>query len=197
MSHTVERFAAMLRVTIYFARLFSMWLYTISTFFASILFFVDTPNYELLERTNDPIVAKSVQWSIIISSGLFLTLPCYYSYYWMKMGRKWPKLALREVILLIISVDLIVNPIWINWIFFYSLGLGERQLRTVVFLGLWGIHSITTLVTIVGIGKGVYIGCIGCVKYHICDPNGGESISLLTMTTIGEEKRKSRIEMAA
>jgi hypothetical protein len=176
MTYTVEKFTARVRVYVYVARLFSVWLYIIATCLLSLFVLVDIPDKELEERSNRPIVAITIWLSMLTPVVLLFFFGSYCIYYWMRVAGEVPRLTLGEKILLPLSLDLIVNPLWTNWLI--NLLDLDQPIR-VPFLVFWSIHTMTTLVSIVVIGKYAYIHCVRWIKRfpHHAD---AEQISLLT-----------------
>jgi hypothetical protein len=180
MTYTVEKFTARVRVYVYVARLFSAWLYTIATCLLCLFVLVDMPDKELEEKSNRPVIAITIWLSMFFPVFLLLFFGSYCIYYWMRVAGKGPRLTLCEKILLLFSLDLIVNPLWTNWLF--NLLDLDQPIRT-PFLVFWSLHTITTFISIIVIGKCAYINCIRCMKYSVHE----EQISLLTMPIIEDK----------
>jgi hypothetical protein len=190
MAYTVEKFTAVIRIYIYLARLYSSWLYILTTSTLFLFILVDTPDEDLLNKTNDPVIATLVQLSLVVPTCLFILFTGYGIYYWMRIAGKTPNLMLHEKILGYLSLDILINSLWTNLII-YLFGLGDSQSFIVSFLVFWCIHTITTAISLVLIGKRVYTRCVRCSRRSTCDTEE-EQISLLTMPTIPDMTEKQK-----
>jgi hypothetical protein len=179
MTYTVEKFTEIIRVYVYLARLYSSWLYILITSTLFLFILVDMPDDDLVNKTNDPVIATLVQLSLVVPTCLFVLFTGYGVYYWVRIAGKTPNLTLHEKILGYLSLDILINSLWTNLII-YLFGLGEGQTFIISFLVFWCIHTITIAVSLVLIGKRAYIRCIRCSRRSIGDTEA-EQISLLTM----------------
>jgi hypothetical protein len=188
---TVDRFTVCIRVYIYLVRLISAWIYALTTLaLIMITHAIVTSNMEFLDKVNmvmDPAIP--ITW---LCAFLVLLFGCCCFFYGI-IARRTPNLTSGDRILLWISLDVFVNGMGTNWIANWLDVPGGWPIR-IILLVFWCTHTITTAISLVVIGRRVYIRC---VRYSRRSRGAEEEhISLLTMPTIPERSGSKSITKA-
>jgi hypothetical protein len=177
---TVDRFTVCIHVYIYLVRLISAWIYVITTLaLIALTHMIVTSSVEFLYKVSIIMNAMIVpMWSCV-----FLVL--FFGFCCLCYGiivRRSSRLTSDDRILLWLSFDVFMNAMGTNWIANW-LGVPEIWPMRMLFLFFWCVHTITTAISLVLIGKRICVYFVRYSRLSTCNAEE-EQISLLTMPMI-------------